>query len=191
MATKREQSQFGSSSLGLKKISTYKRQRKHRQTEGIVKPEPCIFLQKKKKRKASKQKQKLESFVVAQIHTWWGWSCCRLRARKEGKREARGGRNERKECGPASQEEPMEQTVRDDRAVHRGRFYAVTHILNPHWDIIIIIIIIPGFLILSRLFCPWSTLQMKWLEMWFINFESTGIDFFFLKNLRDDKLQES
>jgi hypothetical protein len=70
MATKREQSQFGSSSLGLKKISTYKRQRKHRQTEGIVKPEPCIFLQKKKKRKASKQKQKLESFVVAQIHTW-------------------------------------------------------------------------------------------------------------------------
>jgi hypothetical protein len=32
---------------------------------------------------------------------------------------------------------------------------------------------------------------MKWLEMWFINFESTGIDFIFLKNLRDDKLQES
>lgn len=48
----------------------------------------------------------------------------------------------------------MEQTVRDDRAVHRGRFYAVTHILNPHWDIIIIVIIIPGFLILSRIFYP-------------------------------------
>ncbi len=79
-----------------------------------------------------------------------------MRARKEGKREARGGRNERKECGPASQEEKMEQTVRDDRAVHRGRFYAVTHILNPHWDSIIIVvgIIIPGFLILSRIFFP-------------------------------------
>jgi hypothetical protein len=32
---------------------------------------------------------------------------------------------------------------------------------------------------------------MKWWEMRFINFESTGIVFFFLKNLRDDKLQES
>jgi hypothetical protein len=73
----------------------------------------------------------------------------------------------------------MKQTVRDDRAVHRGRFYAVTHILNPHWDIIIIIIIIiVGFLILSRIFFPWSTLRIKWLEMWFINFDARGIDFF-------------
>jgi hypothetical protein len=46
----------------------------------------------------------------------------------------------------------MEQTVRDDRAVHRGWFYAVTHILNPHWDIIIIIIIIILLLLLFPAF---------------------------------------
>jgi hypothetical protein len=76
-----------------------------------------------------------------------------LASKEGGKTRGSRGWNERKECGPESQEEPMEQTVRDDRAVHRGWFYAVTHRLNPHWDIIIIIIIIiPGFLILSRIF---------------------------------------
>ncbi len=85
-----------------------------------------------------------------------------LASKEGGKTRGSRGVDYRKECcGPASQEEPMEQTVRDDRAVHRGRFYAVTHILNPHWDIIIIVIIIPGFLILSRIFYPWSTLRIK------------------------------